>query len=80
MEAQIEKAGFEVDITREDCLKKRSNFFHCVIDKKRELTKNLTNEQWRHYTDEVTKIQFDCFAANGMAKCETFFQITDYKY
>lgn len=80
MESQIEKAGFEVDITKDECVKKRSNFFSCVVEKKNELTNTLERDQWKNYADLVTKIQFDCFAEKGLAKCETFFQLTDYKY
>ena len=80
MESVIEKAGFEVDITREDCLGKRSKFFQCVVEKKNELTKSMTNEDWINYSSKVNKIQIDCHAEKGLAKCLPFFSLTDIKY
>lgn len=80
MEAEIERAGFEVDVTREDCIKKRNQFFRCVVDKKKELSDSLAEEQWKNFADHVNKIQFDCAAEKGLAKCEAFFYITDIKY
>ena len=80
MESVIEKAGFEVDVTMEDCLGKRNKFFECVTEKKNELTKSSTNEEWKNYSDNVNKIQVDCFAENGLSKCSPFFSLTDIKY
>ena len=80
MEATIEKAGFEVDVTREDCLDKRTKFYQCVVEKKNELTKSLSNEEWKNYASRVNKIQFDCFGEKGLGKCEAFYRLTDIKY
>jgi hypothetical protein len=80
MEGVIEKAGFEVDVTREDCLGKRSSFFKCVTENKNELTKNMTNDQWKNYYNSVNKIQVDCYAENGLEKCLPFYSLTDIKY
>ncbi len=80
MESAIEKAGFEVDVTREDCLAKKGKFFQCVTEKKNELTKSMTNEDWRNYANQVNKIQFDCFAEKGLDKCQAFFTLADIKY
>ena len=80
MEASIEKAGFEVDVTLEDCVGKRNNFFKCVTEKKNELTKSLTNEEWSSYGDRVNKIQIDCFAEKGLNKCAPFFDLGSIKY
>jgi hypothetical protein len=80
MESLIEKAGFEVDITREECVTKRTQFYKCVVEKKNELTSTIAKDQWKNYNNNVNKIQFDCFAAKGLKKCEAFFMLTDYKY
>ena len=80
MESAIEKAGFEVDVTREDCLGKRTKFYQCVVEGKNELTKSLSNDDWKNYYGRVNKIQIDCFAEKGLDKCAAFFSITDIKY
>lgn len=80
MEAEIEKHGFEVDITRDDCVAKRTNFFKCVVEKKNELTKTLTDAEWINYSNRVNKIQLDCFAEKGLVKCQGFFNLADIKY
>jgi len=78
MESAIERAGFEVDVTLEDCMGKRTKFYQCVVEKKNELTKSLDNEGWRNYYNSVNKIQVDCF--QGLDKCQPFFSLTDIKY
>jgi hypothetical protein len=80
MEGAIEKLGFEVDVTREDCLGKRSQFFQCVIERKNDLTKTIKNEDWINYGNLVNKIQLDCFGEKGLEKCRSFFTLADIKY
>ncbi len=80
MEAILEKNGIEVDITREDCYKKRNQFYECVIEKKNELTNSSSNEQWMKYLDNFNKIQIDCFSQKGSEKCNFLYTFTDIKY
>ena len=80
MEAEIQKHGFEVDITREECIGKRTKFYQCVVEKKNELTKSLTDAEWINYGNKVNKIQFDCFSEKGLEKCQGFFTLADIKY
>jgi len=80
MEAILESKGIEVDVTREDCIKKRNQFFECVVEKKNELTKNATNEQWLKLSHSFNKIQIDCFAQKGTEKCNSFYSFEDIKY
>jgi hypothetical protein len=80
MEAILESKGIEVDVTREDCIKKRNQFFECVVEKKNELSKNATNEQWLKLSDSFNKIQIECFAQKGTEKCNSFYSFEDIKY
>jgi hypothetical protein len=80
MEALFEQKGIEVDITRDDCMKKKSNFYQCVVERKNELTKTLNNDEFLRYAERVNKIQIDCFSEKGTPKCNTFYTFTDIKY
>ena len=80
MEQILAKENYELDITRDECIEKRNNFYKCVIEKKNELTKNSTNEDWKHYNNTVKSIGFSCFEEKGLKKCESYFDFYDINY
>ena len=80
MEAILKENNYDLDITREECIEKRSGFFKCVLEKKAELTKTLSNEEWNSYNNRVHKISFDCYQEKGLKKCESYFNFYDINY
>lgn len=80
MEQILQKEGYELDITRDECIEKRTGFYKCVIEKKNELTKSATNEDWKNYNNTVKSIGFKCFEEKGLKKCQSYFNFYDINY
>jgi hypothetical protein len=76
----LEKFNYEQDITKEECIDKRNSFFKCVIEKKNELTKGMTNENWKNYNNLVNTIALKCFDEKGLKKCGSYFNFYDITY
>jgi hypothetical protein len=76
----MDHSNIERDITRDDCIGKRKQFFDCVIGKKNELTNGLKGDEWVSYLDRVNNLNLKCWNEKGLSKCENFFTLFDIKY
>lgn len=80
MEQELASRFLEIDITRDECLDKRKQFFKCVIEKKNNLTNTLNNEEWKNYDRLVNNLTYKCYEDRGLKKCENYFTLFDIKY
>lgn len=77
---QVFSEGFkkpEVD-SIEGCNSRRKTYFGCLIEKKNELTKTISD--FKDYKSEVSKLQNECYESNTLASCESYFSKYDLRY
>ena len=62
----------------EDCVGRRTEFYKCVIEKKNELTKSISD--WTTYRNQVRGFSQECFESNSLADCSNYFSIAEINY